>query len=433
MSLIHVVGVGLEGASGLNPDTQHLVQAATLLVGSARHLGYFPEPKAARVVLGDLGAAIAQIRTHLAATTSALVVVLTSGDPLFFGLGRLLLLEFAVDQLTFHPHVSSMQLAFSRVKVPWQEARMISAHGRSLDELIQALQQGVSTLAVLTDPTNTPSAIAQLVLALELPAPYQIWVCENLGGVDERIIAATSEPSQLAALVQQTFAPLNVMVLQRTDQTVALDVAALPLFGIPDQVFCSFPDRPGLITKREVRTLALAELALQPEHVVWDIGAGTGSVSIEIARLCPTAKIFAIEKTAVGISLIQQNSQRFQVNTVEPIQGTAPDVLRSLPHPHRIFIGGSGGQLSAILDSCGARLTPGGRIVLALATLDHLSTTLSWLQSPAQQQHWQHRLLQVQLSRSIPVATLTRWAPLNPVTLVMLEKKVSGNAGEYLA
>jgi precorrin-6Y C5,15-methyltransferase (decarboxylating) len=423
MTLIHVVGVGLDGAQGINANSQQLIAAATLLVGSERHLSYFPDAPADRFRLGDLSSAIAHLQAHLRTRPTPSVVVLTSGDPLFFGLGRLLLQEFAADDLTFHPHLSSIQLAFNRVKLPWQDAKIISAHGRSLDELIQALQQGTPTLAVLTDPTNTPAAIAQLLAALDLPTLYQIWVCENLGGATERILTTTSDATQLAQLAQQTFDPLNVVVLQRTDTTPDLDPANLPHLGIPDSAFCSFPDRPGLMTKREVRVLALAELALQPGQMIWDIGAGTGSVAIEMARLCPTATIYAIEKTAVGISLIQQNLHRFQVNTIQPIQGSAPHALSTLPHPDRIFIGGSGGYLTAILDVCSDRLKPSGRIVLALATLDHLTTTLSWLHLPAQQHQWQYHLLQVQVCRSIPISALTRWAPLNPVTLVILKKK----------
>lgn len=417
--MIHVVGVGLDGAMGLSATLRQLSEQATLLVGSSRHLGYFPQHSREQFLLGKLEAAIAHIHQHLATYATAQVVVLTSGDPLFFGLGRLLLLKFAAEQLTFHPHLSSVQLAFNRVKIPWQDAKIISAHGRSLEELLSALQQGASPMAILTDGVNTPATIARLLASLDLPTQYQLWICENLGGTEEQLTASTTQPEDLTRLAQQTFAPLNVVVLQRA-ASVSPSLDSQPLLGILDQAFVSFPDRPGLMTKREVRTLVLAELALQPNQVIWDVGAGTGSVSIEMARLCPTSTIYAIEKTAVGFTLIQQNCQRFQVDTVLAIQGTAPDALRSLPNPDRIFIGGSGGNLNAILDTCSQHLTPGGRMVLALATLDHLTQTLNWLQNT--EEPWQHHLLQVNLSRSVAVAALTRWAPLNPVTLVTLEQ-----------
>jgi precorrin-6Y C5,15-methyltransferase (decarboxylating) len=349
--------------------------------------------------------------------SAPLIVILTSGDPLFFGLGRLLLAELPAEQITFHPHLSSMQLAFSRIKVPWQDARLISGHGRSLDELTQALQQGVEKIAVLTDRTNTPQTVAQLLLHLDLPHQYQFWVCENLDGTDEQVRRFNPEDP-----MPQWFAPLNVVILLRETRLASLNLADLPALGLPDHCFLSFPDRPGLMTKREVRLLILGELALQPDQMVWDIGAGTGSVAIEVARLFPSSQVYAIEQTAIGISLIQQNSQRFRVNTVIPIHGTAPEALEALPVPDRIFIGGSSGKLTDILHQCSHKLQPQGTIVLALATLEHLTLALNWLQSQ-DSRHWHHRLLQVQLSRSVPIAALTRLNPLNPVMLLTMQKQ----------
>ncbi|MCA1995267.1 MAG: precorrin-6y C5,15-methyltransferase (decarboxylating) subunit CbiE [Coleofasciculus sp. S288] len=412
MTPVHVVGIGLDGTAGLTQTVRQVVDRATLLVGSDRHLSYFPNHPAQRLVLSDFSQVIREIRTQLETDEpNRCIVVLVSGDPLFFGLGRLLLEELPQEQLTFYPHMSSAQLAFSRVKVPWQDAQVISAHGRSPDQLTVALKQGVEKIGVLTDKTNTPKAIAQLLQGLDLSNNYQFWVCENLGGTDERVQCLPVE-----AVLKQTFAPLNVVVLLRQSESIEqpLDVDSLPILGLPDSVFASFSDRPRLMTKREVRILVLGELALQPEQIVWDIGAGTGSVSIEIARLCPTSQVYAIEKTAIGSALIEQNSRRLQTKNVISIHGTAPDILHHLPDPHRIFIGGSGGHLSTILDSCNAQLASNGIVVLALATLEHLSTALDWFNS----HHWEYRLLQVQLSRSIPVGQLTRFTPLNPVTLV---------------
>jgi precorrin-6Y C5,15-methyltransferase (decarboxylating) len=436
---IHVVGIGLDGATGLSHRVRQIVEEAILLVGSARHLSYFPDHPAPRLFLTDLTEAIAHIRNYPSPHPPTLlspIVILTSGDPLFFGLGRLLLNEFPAERLTFHPHFSSIQLAFSRVKLPWQDARMISAHGRSLEELTQALQQGVEKLAVLTDGTNTPRAIAHLLQSLDLPTRYRMWVCENLGGSDERILELQMN---IELLSQESFSPLNVVVLQRITQALQpFDLKALPLFGIPDSLFLSFPDRPGLMTKREVRVQILSELALQPGQIVWDVGAGTGSVAIEMARLCPASTVYAVEKTAIGTSLIQQNSQQFQVKNIVSVHGIAPDALHSLPPPNRVFIGGSGGHLKAILDYCADNLAPSGRIVLALATLEHLAMILNWLEqkvmgdgglgtpksrflSCSRGSPWSYHVLQVQLSRSLAIADLTRLSPLNPVTLVVIE------------
>jgi len=419
MTPIQVIGIGLDGVAGLPDSVQKLIAQATLLVGSDRHLSYFPHHPAQRLILGDFHQAIATLRTHLSpASPPPLIAVLVSGDPLFFGLGRLLLAELPPDQITFYPHLSSVQLAFSRVKVSWQDAELISAHGRSLEQLTQALQQGKDKIAVLTDPKNTPAAIARLLLALDLPSEYQIWVCENLGGSEERI-----QTFPMKDLSEREFAPLNVVVLLRCEQQQALDLEHLPALGLPDHSFLSFGDRPGLMTKREVRLLVLGELALQPKQVIWDIGAGTGSVSIEIARLFPQSQIYAIEQTAAGSALIRQNCDRFQVNNIIPIHGSAPDALQDLSDPDRIFIGGSGGNLNQILDRCAQRIASRGVIVLALATLERLTAALLWQEQVPQATFWQHHLLQVQLSRSVPVGSLTRFTPLNPVTLLTLSRR----------
>jgi precorrin-6Y C5,15-methyltransferase (decarboxylating) len=423
--MIHVIGIGLEGSSGLSESVFNLVTGATLLVGSDRHLSYFPEHSASRLVLGDLTETIITIRQQLIRweienqqSINNYIVVLVSGDPLFFGFGRLLVAEFFPEQLTFHPHVSSIQLAFNRIKTPWQDAQILSAHGRSMETLIQALQQGIEKIAILTDNIHNPQAIAQLISSLDLPSCYQFWVCENLGGNDERV-----QEWDIEILKNQVFSPLNIVILLRQSRSKIepLDLSKIPTFGIPDQLFLSYSDRPGLMTKREVRTLVLGELGLQPKQTIWDIGAGTGSVSIEIARLFPDSTIYAIEKTAAGTTLIEQNRQRFQVNNVVSIHGEAPDILHHLRSPNRIFIGGSGKNLSEILGICSIRLSPGGIIVLALATIEHLNTALNWLEQRKRiERSWSYRILNVQLSRSVPIANLTRFSPLNPVTILTI-------------
>ncbi|MGF1459565.1 MAG: precorrin-6y C5,15-methyltransferase (decarboxylating) subunit CbiE [Leptolyngbyaceae cyanobacterium] len=407
MTLINVIGIGLDGAAGLSAKLQAMVQQAKILAGSARVLSYFPNHAGERWPLENLPARLQQ---YADLPNAQPVVVLASGDPLFFGLGRQLLQAIAADQLTFHPHVSAVQLAFSRAKLPWQNATLISAHGRSLQSLVVAVQQGQSLIAILTDPIHTPATIADLISSLQLPVTYDLWICENLGGAAERI-----RRYSLATVPRTEVAPLNVVILQRVDG--AVDLANLPLLGIPDGAFLSFRDRPGLMTKREVRVQILAELALQPHQIIWDIGAGTGSVSIEIARLVPTAQIWAVEKTPAGQGLIQQNVQRFQTPNVTTIAGQAPAALKDLPSPHRVFIGGSQGQLGTILATCAGQLAADGVIVVALATLE---TTVELIQWQQQRPHWCVAYQQVAMARSAAVGPLTRWQPLTPIVLATL-------------
>ncbi|MEO0455140.1 MAG: precorrin-6y C5,15-methyltransferase (decarboxylating) subunit CbiE [Cyanobacteria bacterium P01_A01_bin.114] len=415
---IQVIGLGLAGAADLTEAARQSIQTAEVLVGSPRHLALFPNHPAQRWVIGDLSAILTRLKTVLAETPCPQIVVLASGDPLFFGLGRLLLAALPADRLTFHPHLSSIQLAFSRLKLPWQDACVISVHGRSWQPLIAALTRSEPKIAVLSDPSYPIGAIATLIRDLALPSTYQIWVCENLGGQDEQVRCFS--PGVWDDTI--TVSPLHVVVLLRQPSGMLPDSClAAPLLGIPDSSFHSFPDRPGLMTKREVRVLALSELALAPQQTVWDIGAGTGSVSVEIARLSPSAQIYAIEKTAAGVQLIAQNCRRFGVE-IQVIQGAAPVATAQLPSPDRVFIGGSSGQLQAILTQIAQRLSDGGRVVAALTTLESLAQLKVWL---AETDGWQARFLQINLARSAAVGSHTRLAPLNPLTLATLKRQVT--------
>jgi precorrin-6B C5,15-methyltransferase / cobalt-precorrin-6B C5,C15-methyltransferase len=446
---INVVGMGLDGLGGLSEKVQEIIAQATLLVGSDRHLSYFPEYTGRRIILGDVRVALRQVRTVLeqmqiesssyaascnspepvaiAATAAQAIVILAPGDPLFFGLGRLLLTEISPEQVTFHPHLTPVQLAFNRLKLPWQDAQILSIYERSLEQIKIAFQAGASKIAVLTESQEAPKAIAQLYLALDLPYTYQIWVCENLGDDQEKIQAFNLNEEGINSLANVEISPSNVVILLRSlaiDQP--LQKNTLPVLGIEDQEFVSFnndapflgENRPDLMTKKEVRILVLGELALQPGQIVWDVGAGNGVVSIEIARLCPTSQVYALEKSAMGTSLIEQNIKRLQVQNVISIHGDAPDMLRHLPSPDRIFVGGyegnGEGNLETILEACSCRLSPGGIVVLAIATVEHIHQSLAWYQ----RQKWQVKMLQVQLSKSITISNSTYFTPFNPVTII---------------
>lgn len=422
---VHVVGIGLDGAAGLSESAQQVVEMAALLIGSDRHLSYFPQHYGERWALEDLTEAILEIRRHLATQTelepdAGSIVILVAGDPLFHGWGRLLISQLPPDKLTFHPHVSCVQLAFNRLQIPWQDAHCVGSQGRYFEELTAKLKLGVEKIAVLADETRTPATIASLVKALDLPTRYEFWVCENLGAADERVIHKSLE-----SLLRESFAPLSVVVMLRESPPKAepLDVAKLPLLGVPDAAFIGCGDRPGLTVEREVRVLVLAELALQPEQVVWDVGAGNGAVSIEVARLFPQSEVYAIEQTVSGTSAIELNCGRFGLQNVFSIHGTAPEILHRLRPPHRIFVGGSGGGLTKILGVSALRLLPGGSIVLVLDALEDIATVLSWIGDRVRREpHWSYRILQVQLSRSLLAGDLTRFDPLRPISIMTIDR-----------
>lgn len=410
---LQVVGMGLDGLTGLTPESRHRVEQAKAIAGSPRLLQQVGEHPAEKIVLGqDL---IREFGTLQERLEQGPVVVLASGDPLFFGIGRLLTEYFPADCLQFYPHISSVQLAFSRLRMPWQLASVVSVHGRSPDRLHPLLKQGASPIAVLTDGVYTPGAIAQYLLDVRVPETYRMWVCSELGSSQERVQCLALEDA-----THRLFPLLSVVVLERIPSS---EPSESPLFGIPDEAFYTFADQPGLITKQEVRMLTLGLLGLRSPVTVWDIGAGTGSISVEIGRLVPEAQVFAIEQSATGLILIQQNCDRFAVSNVTPIAGAAPQVLDFLPDPDRIVLGGGGANLEDILGVCHKRLKPGGIVVGNFATLETCLLAQGYWRS----HHWSVQLLQVNLARSTNLPTLqeraaTRFVPLNPVILLQARK-----------
>jgi len=241
--------------------------------------------------------------------------------------------------------------------------------------------------------------VAQALLAAGLP-DCQAAVLENLGAPEERIVRG-----RLSDLPAQQFAPLNLLVLLR-DRPLPR-----PRFGLPDDAYAH---ERGMITKREVRAVSLARLALAGDETVWDIGAGCGAVAIEAAALLPEGLVYAVERNPGQIGLLRQNVARHAPGWVQVVQGEAPAALAHLPAPQAVFLGGSGGHLDAILTAVERALAPGGHLVLNLATLEHLQAALARLRPPA----WAADLTLLSAARGSEVAGLTRLAALNPVVVV---------------
>lgn len=393
---IHVVGIGDDGPAGLTPAARAVVASADVLVGGQRHLLWFADAPAEKIALGgDIPAVLERIAV---ARERRRVVVLASGDPLLFGIGAAVIERFGREAVEIVPHVSAVQLAFARLGRPWHGARIVSAHGRSLDGVRRAAWQG-GLLAILTDETNTPAHIAAILLADGVP-DCPAWVGEHLGGARERIVA-----TRLSALPGQHFAPLNVLVL---------DVPPPPggWFGEPEAAYAS---ARGQVTKAEVRAISLALLRPPTGGVVWDVGAGCGSVAIEAARLVPTALVYAVERDAEQLAVLRANVARHGRRNVRVVAGSAPDALAELPAPGAVFVGGSGGRLAAILDLTVARLNPGGRVVVNAATLETVDAARRALARP----DWEVSVTHVQVARGQPLGQGLHLAALNPVFIVV--------------
>ncbi|NCO75385.1 MAG: precorrin-6y C5,15-methyltransferase (decarboxylating) subunit CbiE [Cyanobacteria bacterium] len=414
--IIKIVGIGLDGKKSLTDSVLEIINQATVLIGGDRHLKYFSNHRAKKKVINNLETVINGIKKYQKKGEN--IVILATGDPLFFGIGRILLNNFLWEELEFYPHSSCVQLAFNKLKIPWQDAKFISLHGREIDLLIKELKKSYEKLAILTDKENNPLVIWQIYQQLKSSINYDFWLCENLGSQEEKITKIEKEDSINLNLISL----LNMVVLVRKEiNNFTLDLEKLPLIGLCDKLFKTFPDQEGLITKKEVRLMILGALALQEKQIIWDIGAGTGSVSIEIARLINSSKIYAIEKTTMGVTLIKENCQRFQVNNIQVIHDYAEKIINNLPNPHRIFIGGNGGNLTNLLEIIKTKINDEGKIVIALATIENLNEALQWLKK----NNWHYEITNLQISKSLAIGKNTRLNPLNPVNIITANPLIS--------
>lgn len=352
---VHLIGV--EGSGKISDQSIDLIRNCRALVLSRRHrtmlLPLLDDLPAMRLIpIAPVQDALAQAALEL---THGDVVVLATGDPLFFGIGRTLLQFFGPDRIAIYPALSSMQIAFSRFKIPWDDAGFLSLHGREANNLAATLLTQ-DKVFLFTDRESSPDRIAGSLLAEcghGINSKYILHVAENLGMDDEHLHTGT-----LTDIAESTFGPLTVIILVRTMTSPSLMV---PSFGLTEE---EIAHSRGLITKNEVRAASLHALRLPRQGVLWDVGAGSGSVGLEAARLFPELQVFAVEREEEQVKNIQKNRERFQAWNLKLFHGSALEVLKDLPSPDRVFIGGSGGQLRAIIDHAAERLIPGGRIMV---------------------------------------------------------------------
>jgi precorrin-6Y C5,15-methyltransferase (decarboxylating) len=410
---IYVVGIGSDGLAGLTSRARDLVAGAEVLVGSDSALRLLPEVNAERVRIGaDLGEVTEKLRTNFGKKR---IVVVATGDPLFYGVARYLCDRLGKERFEVLPHVSSMQLAFARVKETWEEAYLTDLSTRSLDDVLDRIR-GAETVGLFTSEAHHPARIARELLIRGLDY-FRAYVCENLGGKDERITQG-----DLSELQHMTFDPLNVMILKRKPGRPDAPRAAKRLmrFGNADDVFAQSRPKTGLITQAEVRAIALAQLDLQSGSVMWDVGAGSGSVALEAAQLVEPGRVYAIEQDSADYHLIVANAETFGVRNVQAIFGTAPAVFQDLPDPDAIFIGGNGGEVSRLLEAAFAALRPGGRLVVNVGTLEMLTLTYETLKRLAPGVS----VLLMNLSRSVEQLEALRFEAVNPTFLLRVVKAV---------
>jgi precorrin-6Y C5,15-methyltransferase (decarboxylating) len=410
---IDVVGTDAAGVAGLAPAARSLLEEAELVAAPGRLLEGVRQALQGRaapprlIASDDPERLVVLLREALAAGEPA--VVLASGDPLWFGIGRVLLLQLPATALRFQPAPTSLQLAFARIGRPWQDASWISLHGREPEPLAAMLQKRPAALAVLTDPgRGGAGTVRRILMASGLEAAYDFWLCERLGAPDERVLRLDpAEP------LPEPLDPLHLVVLLARPAPPP-PAADLPLFGLDDGLWLQHPDRPGLMTKREVRLQLLADLDLPATGVLWDVGAGVGSIGLEALRLRPSLRLWALERRSGGAALIGANAARLGVQPAGVVEGEAPGALASLPDPDRVLLGGGGAAREEVLEAVLDRLRPGGVVVIPLASLEPVGPLRRRIEGAglrlgiAQHQSW----------RGAPLADGTRLAPLNPVLVL---------------
>ncbi|WP_370223264.1 precorrin-6y C5,15-methyltransferase (decarboxylating) subunit CbiE [Cytobacillus sp.] len=392
-----MIGIGDNGAEGLLPPYIDWIHECEVLVGGERHLQFFPEfTGEKKVIKGGLSALTADLQQETRNT-----VILVSGDPLFYGLGGVLARKLPLE---IYPYTSSVQLAFSKMQESWQDAYIVSLHGRSIKGFAQRID-GRKKIAILTDEKNSPQAIAKYLKKFGM-TEYDAFVAENLQGDEERCQFLT-----LDEMEQSSFFPLNVVILKQRE---AVERASL---GIPDDKFVQRKPDKGLITKREIRTLCIQELELKENSIVWDIGTCTGSVAVEAAKIAREGAVYAIEKNEGDLENCLENQLKHRTDFTA-VLGKAPERLDEFPDPHAIFIGGNGGNMELLLQTCHSRLKPNGRLVMNIATIENLAEAMQHLKNLG----CEVSVLQAQISKSKPILHLTRFVPLNPIFIVTAKK-----------
>ena len=428
-----VLGVLDDGAASLSATARAHLRAADRVIGGARTLALLEaeiRPDAERLDLtGRLSAVPGWVSE--AREAGRKVVVLATGDPLCHGIAGFLAARLCVQAVEVLPNVSTLQLACARVGLVWQDAKIVSIHARDAGEwqvgappthglhtLAQALRAH-DRLLVLTSPENTPARIARLLLAEGQGEDFRMAVAERLLQPDERVRAELA-PAEVAEAPPQAFADPNVVLLWR--------VRPRPnpvRFGLADRDYHQRQPDKGLITKQEVRAVSLARLQLRADSVVWDIGAGSGSVGLEAARQCPQGHVWAIEKNEADVAIARRNRDAFAVSNHTLVHGRAPEGLEAWPDPDAVFIGGSGGELSSLIALCLRRLRPGGHLVMNFVTLENLAVATQALKAMVATDAIDWDVLQLQAARSRPILDMHRMAAENPVWIVCARKEAA--------
>jgi precorrin-6Y C5,15-methyltransferase (decarboxylating) len=395
-----IIGMGEDGLDGLSPLARKHVEQAQTLVGGARHLAKVPNGAAERLTWASpLSRTVGEILQR----RGRRVVVLATGDPLWFGVGVTLLRAVPIEEICILPGVSAFALAAARLGWPLAEVECLTLHGRSLALLNGFVAPGARLLLLSSDGT-TPMAVAKALTALGY-GPSRLTVLENMDGSEEHCVAGTAADWSVGETL-----PLNTVAVECVAGDEAVVRGRAP--GLPDDAY----RHDGQLTKREVRAATIAALSPAPGQRLWDVGAGCGSIAIEWLRCHRTLAAIAIEREPERCAMILENASALGVPHLELVEGEAPAVLAELPRPDGVFVGG-GLAAPGVLERCWQALPLGGRLVANAVTLEGEARLLGL------RDEFGGDLTRIAVSRAERIGAYTGWRPHMPVTQLAVTKR----------
>ncbi|MBI3772656.1 MAG: precorrin-6y C5,15-methyltransferase (decarboxylating) subunit CbiE [Gammaproteobacteria bacterium] len=421
-----IIGVLDDGAASLSARALGFIKQADLIIGGTRTLQQFADYFAPQAERRDLTGQLSQVTDWIqrAQTQGQQAVVLATGDPLCHGIASYLLARLDHNACEILPNISTIQLACARLGFSWQDMKICSVHSRDagewtpgagpehgLYELLRAVTQH-DRLTIFTSPHNSPDRIARMLLQEGLGDELRMAVAEHLLQHDERIINNCS----ITEAAERKFTDPNILFLWR-DTPARREL----LFGLADDSYRQRYPEKGLITKREVRAVSLARMQLRNNSIVWDIGAGSGAVGLEAARLATDGHVYAIEKNPDDVANAAENRRAQKIHNYTLVNAKAPQGMDVWPAPDAVFIGGSGGELSELIKLCLNRLNENGWLVMNFVTFENLSTAIETLKTINAE--WD--ITQLQASRSRPILNMQRLAAENPVWIVCARRNDS--------
>ncbi|MEH2068146.1 MAG: precorrin-6y C5,15-methyltransferase (decarboxylating) subunit CbiE [Nostoc sp.] len=391
---LSIVGIGEDGLQGLSAIALSLIAQAKVIVGGDRHLAMLPldDQREKIVWTSPIGNSVEQIIKRRGES----ICVLASGDPMCYGIGVTLGRRIPISEMTIIPAPSAFSLACARVGWSLTEVETLSLNGRP-SSLLQSYIYPGAKLLILSEGKDTPAIVSE-ILTNRGYGGSKITVLERMGGIHERIIEGTA-----ASWSQIEVAALNAIAVNCIADAGVIPLPRLP--GLPDNAY----HHDGQLTKCEVRAITLAALALTPGQLLWDVGAGCGSISIEWMRSHPRCRAMAIEQNSSRLLYIADNAATLGTPNLQIIAGKAPDALKDLPTPDAIFIGG-GVTATGLFDVCWEALRPGGRLVANVVTVEGEQTLFQWHERVGGD------LTRIAIQRAEPIGKFLGWRGMTPVT-----------------